>query len=100
MTPAEIYESKAGHFMSAAAFEGAGIKLVDNTPEEILAVVKEMTDQDVPYKRFSGYEVLNIMDDQKPFWDTFPRSVSEYSGRPLHGKIRMRIGAEFLRGYQ
>ena len=28
------------------------------------------------------------------------RSLSKYNQKPLHGEIRMRIGAEFLRGYQ
>lgn len=85
MTPAEIYESKAGHFMRADEFTDAGIKLIDNTPEEIRAVVEEMID--------------GTHGDPQYFWRAFPRSVSEHTQRPLHGEIRMRIGAEFLRGY-
>ncbi len=37
---------------------------------------------------------------QDAFWDAFPRGNSEFNKRPLHGEIRMRIGAEFLKGYQ
>ena len=91
MTLAEIYESGAGHFMRAEQFEEAGITLVDNTPEEIKDVALEM---------------LNLIEgrycrtQQEGFWQSFPRSASTYNARPLHGTINMRIGAEFLRGYQ
>lgn len=88
MTPAEIYASGAGKFMRADEFEEAGITLVDNTPAEIKAVVEEM--------------VVCIEDyaaSRQAFWDTFPRSTSPYTGTPLHGKIRMRIGREFLKAY-
>ena len=87
MTPAEIYKSGAGHFMRAEEFADAGITLVDNTPEEITAAALEMAD---------GLS----QDDQSAFWDAFPRSNSTYTKGPLHGKINMRIGAEFLKGYQ
>ncbi len=86
MTPAEIYASGAGHFMRADEFEDAGITLVDNTPEEIMAAALEMAD--------------GFGDSDQEFWRTFPRSNSAYNSRPLHGEIRMRIGAEFLKGYQ
>ena len=93
MTPAEIYASGAGHFMRADQFEDAGITLVDNTPEEIRDVAMEMADRQV-----DGYEVIDVV--PQPFWDAFPRSNSEFNKRPLHGEIRMRIGAAFLKGYQ
>lgn len=95
MTLAEIYEAKAGHFMRADEFEGAGITLVDNTPEEITAVALEMT------VRINEWNTANtyMADTQSNFWQAFPRSVSAYNGRPLHGEIRMRIGREFLKGY-
>jgi hypothetical protein len=37
---------------------------------------------------------------QAAFWAEFPRHISEYNQQPLHGQARMRIGAEFLKGYQ
>ena len=92
MTLAEIYASGAGHFMRADQFADAGITLVDNTPEEIKAVALEMA-TNITF-------TLNILEKQDEFWDAFPRGVSEFNKRPLHGEIRMRIGAEFLRGYQ
>ena len=87
MTLAEIYESKAGHFMAADEFEEAGITLVDNTPEEITAAAMEM-----------AYGLST--EDQSAFWRDFPRGSSAFNERPLHGEIRMRIGREFLKGYQ
>jgi len=95
MTFKEIIESKAGLFMRAENFEQAGITLINNTPEEILELVKEMEE------RCSGYEILNVDDTmQQKFWAEFPKTVSEYNNQPLHGEARMRIGSEFLRGYQ
>jgi putative glycosyltransferase (TIGR04372 family) len=103
MTVAEIYACGAGHFMRADQFENEGITLVDNTPEEIKAVALEMVncieapaEQGTDWSYQKGPQRGRIDD----FWDAFPRGVSEFNKRPLHGEIRMRIGAEFLRGYQ
>ena len=100
MTPAEIYASGAGHFLTANEFADAGITLVDNTPEEITAVALEMADY-LPstYETFF-YGSEDNYESQSSFWDKFPRGVDAARNRPLHGKINMRIGAEFLRGYQ
>ena len=87
MTLKEIYDSGAGHFMDAQNFADAGITLVDNTPEEITAVALEMA-------------AWIDVGDQDAFWREFPRGVSTVNKRPLHGKINMRIGREFLKGYQ
>ena len=91
MTLAEIYASKAGHFMTAQEFTDAGITLVDNTPAEITAAALEMA------QRTEG--PLDSDESQRHFWDAFPRSASAYNDKPLHGEIRMRIGREFLEGY-
>lgn len=95
MTVAEIVASGAGHFMRADEFEGAGITLVDNTPEEITAAALEMAESVQPYP----FKEYSLPDYQADFWDTFPRSVSTHNDKPLHGEIRMRIGREFLKGY-
>ena len=94
----EIIDSGAGHFMRTEQFEEAGIKLVDNTPEEIKTVALEMADG-IPDSWISDY-MIGKTSAQSAFWDKFPRSMSQYNNRPLHGEIRMRIGAEFLRQYQ
>ena len=100
MSVAEIIESKAGQFMRADEFEEAKITLVDNTPEEILAVVKEMVDiLECPYPTYRSI-TKDALPDQTWFWSQFPRSMSDYNKKPLHGELRMRIGSEFLRWYQ
>ncbi len=108
MTLAEIYASGSGHFMRAEQFEEAGIKLVDNTPQEIMDATVEMTYRiegkpgcwpACEARHRPGYEVLHAEDTQARFWDHFPRTNSTYTGKPLHGAIRMRIGTEFLNQY-
>lgn len=91
MTLAELWDSGAGQFMQAADYEVAGIKLIDNTSEEIVEAALEMADL-VEGKHKGG--------SQEWFWRDFPRSTSPYNGRPLHGEIRMRIGARFLQQYE
>lgn len=93
MTLPEIYLSQCGQFMAAQQFAEAGITLVDNTPEEICAAVREMADS------VEGAPVQESL-RQARFWREFPTATrSAYNGKPLHGKINMRIGAEFLRQY-
>ena len=83
----EIIASGAGQFMRAEDFQQAGIKLVDNTPEEIRDAVLEMA---------SGLST----EPQEEFWKAYPRSISPYNGKPLHGEIRIRVGQKFLEGYE
>lgn len=97
MTLAEIYAAGAGHFMRADEFADAGITLVDNTPEEITAAAMEMAD--TLEGLIANNKYWNPGRSQDAFWDAFPRSNSTFNQHPLHGEIRMRIGAEFLKGY-
>lgn len=94
MTFREIFESGADFFNSSKQFQENGIELVENTPEEIAAAVLEME------ARLSGkWETTRENEElQKRFWEIFPTSaVHPDNGRPLHGEIRSRIGAEFLK---
>ena len=85
----EICELGAGLFMRADQFEEAGIKVIENTPEEIREAAMEMADI---------VEGLSYPGSQDEFWRMFPRNVSPYNGQPLHGKhIRLRIGTNFLK---
>ena len=86
MRPDEIVASGSGLFSRAEEYERAGIQLVANTPEEIRDAALEM--------------LARNPDPQNAFWDKYPRSVSPHTGIPLHGKIRLRIGTKFLRGYE
>ena len=104
MPPAEIWASGAGQFMGADEYEAAGITLVDNTPEEIKAAAIEMAES-LPIPCSSLIPPLDLSpdistDNQSAFWQSFPRSISPYTHTPLHGEIRMRIGREFLKGYE
>ena len=90
MTLQEIWDSGCGQFMGEANFKEAGISVENNTPDEIADVVREMVD----------WVEGGLQDKQDIFWHNFPRSVSPYNGKPLHGDIRMRIGEKFLEGYQ
>lgn len=95
MTPAEIFEVDAGQFPGAEQFKEAGISLENNSPAEITALVLEMADL------VEGKEMWTIEDVErrKKFWRIFPRSISPFNGKLLHGEIRMEIGREFLRSY-
>lgn len=102
MTLEEIWQSGIGQAMKTADFGAAGITLQDNTPEEIRDVAMEMCDRlegyywnDIPLHQ----AYLGSAGKQEAFWRTFPRSISPYNGKPIHGEIRMRIGREFLKGY-
>ena len=101
MSVAEIVASGAGQFMRAEEFAQAGITLVDNTAEEIAAVASEMADQMDGWFIRSGFRGLESgLTPEEQFWKSFPRAISPYNKQPLHGEIKMRIGAEFLKGYQ
>jgi putative glycosyltransferase (TIGR04372 family) len=91
MTMPEIIASGAGHFMTADEFAEAGITLQSNSPAEIRDAVLEMAD--------IAEGAATSGPSQAWFWDAFPRSRSKVTGMPLHGKIRMRIGARFLEQY-
>jgi putative glycosyltransferase (TIGR04372 family) len=86
----EISKSGAGRFMRVDQFDLADIKLVDNTPQEITEVVREMAE--MVEGRFAP-------NDQKEFWDAFPRYFDPTDKQPLHGEIRTRIGSKFLEEY-
>ena len=85
MTFPEIFRSGAGRFTFGHQYEAMDIDLVENTPEEIAAVVLEME------RRLNGTWQTTEEDEalQRRFWELFPKSE-------LHGEIRCRIGAEFL----
>ena len=94
MTFKEIFNSGAGHFLNTQQFEHYGINLIENTPEEIAALALEMAD------RLKGTWQPHADDEalQRRFWEIFPTDAVDVSqGRPLHGEIRARIGAHFLR---
>ncbi|MGP8281861.1 MAG: TIGR04372 family glycosyltransferase [Desulfomonilaceae bacterium] len=93
MTFREIFKSGAGQFGATEQYVEHGIELIENTPEEILDVTLEME------SRLNGTWQNNEEDEelQRLFWEIFPRSICHYTSKPLHGKVRARLGANFLR---
>lgn len=88
----EIVDSGAGHFMRTKEFLDAGILLKENTQGEIRDAVLETLDMVVNKTPPSK--------EQEEFKKSFPKSMSQFSGTPLHGDIRMRIGQKFLAQYE
>lgn len=93
MTFREIFASGADHFYYSSKYDDLRVDLLESTPDEIAAVVLEME------SRLSGTWQTTEEDEalQRRFWEIFPRSVASYNSRPMHGEIRSRIGADFLR---
>jgi putative glycosyltransferase (TIGR04372 family) len=95
LTLREIITRGIGFFAWSAEYEKHGVRLVENSPEEIRDVVVEMVE------RLNGTWRPHRDDDdlQSRFWKIFPTdAVDTYAhGRRLHGEIRSRFGAAFLR---
>ena len=89
MTVREIVDSGMGLMTFGGEFEKAGITLENNTPQEIFELAMEMADRD---------QGISIEQPQTGFWGAFPNSV--VNGKPLHGKMVLRIGREFLKANQ
>lgn len=90
----EILNSGSGQFLSTEQYEQLGIELIENTPEEITELAIEMDE------RLNGTWQTTGEDEelQRRFWEIFPTdAVDAYQGHPLHGEIRARFGAHFLR---
>ncbi len=90
----EIFSRGLGLWMNTSDYESKGVTLIENTPEEIRDVVIEMAG------RLNGTWQPHEDDEalQHRFWEIFPTdAVDADQGRPLHGEIRGRFGAQFLR---
>ena len=91
---ADIFARGVGLFYSASEYRASGIRLVENTQEEIRDLALEMAE------RLKGAWRAHADDEalQKRFWEVFPKDAPEHGqGRPWHGEIRSRFGAAFLR---
>ena len=90
----EIFKHDVGFSLHTSDYESKGIKLIENTPEEIRDVVVEMAE------RLNGNWQPHEDDEalQGRFWEIFPKNaVDARQGRPLHGEIRGRFSAHYLR---
>lgn len=98
MTLKEVFSSGAGLWTMGENFKSNGITLQNNTPDEIAEVSMEMCDRLSGYHEDEDFDI-EAANRQRQFWKDFPRSSSPYNNQPLHGKIKVRIGREFLKGY-
>lgn len=97
----EIFACGLSFALGTSRYESKGVRLIENTPEEIRDVAVEMEE------RLRGVWRPHGDDDilQKRFWEIFPSDMKRISsgvfskerGAPMHGEIRARIGAAFLR---
>ena len=90
----EIFARGAWLVESRSDDLASGIRLVENTPEEIRDLALEMAE------RLEGTWKPQVEDEdlQKRFWRLFPRNAPGFDrGRRWHGEIRARFGAAFLR---
>ena len=94
LTVSEIFSSNVALCSSSADFELNGIKLEDNSPKEIRDLVVEMDERiNGNYKETNEDRML-----QKRFWSTYEENMKRLSlKKPIHGKIKARFGAKFLR---
>jgi putative glycosyltransferase (TIGR04372 family) len=86
MTFREIFESGVGRFTRTEQYEEYGLKVVENSSDEIMDLAIEMDEL------LNGTCKTTQEDEelQRRFWDIFPDSK-------LHGEVKTRIGAKFLR---
>ena len=79
----------------ASDYKSKGIRLIENTPEEIRDVVIEMAE------RLNGTWLSHEDDEslQQCFLEIFSTKAKKMTlrGQPLHGEIRGRFGAHWLR---
>ncbi len=94
LTLSEIFNYGVGFCIHTSDYASKGIKLIENTSEEIRSVVIEMAERlNGTWQPHEDDEVL-----ERRFWEIFPTdAVDAYQGSPLHGEIRARFGAHFLR---
>lgn len=93
LTLREIFNQGAGFLMHSSEYGARGIELIENTPEEIRDVCVEMVE------RLNGKWKAQKDDEelQKKFWNIFSTNSKDEAGIPLHGEIRSKFGADFLR---
>ena len=94
LTLSEIFTHGVGFCMKTSDYETKGVDLIENTPEEIRDVTIEMAERlNDTWQEHPEDEAL-----QQRFCELFPTdAVDARMGNPLHGEIRARFGAEFLR---
>jgi putative glycosyltransferase (TIGR04372 family) len=89
----EIFSTGIGVCMNSYELESFGVKLIDNSPDEIRDVVIQMVEQlENPHKTDHGYDYL-----MGKFIKNYPLDiVHPINKKILHGEFRAKIGKSFL----
>lgn len=95
LTLSQIFSANVELAGATSEFKDRRVKLLENTPEEILDVVIEMSD------RLRGTWIPSEGDEdrQRRFWELYRlgnKHMVAY-GQPMHGEFRARFGADYLR---
>ena len=88
----EIFEYEVAGSLNSEMYKKKGIKLVENTPQEISDAVLELDDM-INSKNFY---YKNLENNNKLFWDIYEKKLIEYNYRNLHGKLLGRYSSKFL----
>ena len=93
LTLSEIALSEIANCTATKQFEALGIKLIENSPEEIKDIVVEAIE------RIEGKWENTEIDDklQNKFWKIFYSSNYINKDRFVHGKLKARFGKKFLK---
>ena len=94
LTVSEIFSSNVAVSFNTNKFKKNEVELEENSPEEIRDIVIEMDE------RLNGNwkETKEDLLLQKKFWSIFNNNIKKLNlEKPLHGKIKSKFGAKFLR---
>jgi putative glycosyltransferase (TIGR04372 family) len=97
LTVSEIFSSNVATSFYTNEFKKNEVELKENSPEEIRDLVVEMDE------RINGNwkETKEDLLLQKKFWSIFNNNIKKLNlEKPLHGKIKSKFGAKFLRENQ
>ena len=97
LTFSEIFDSGLGYTLDYSDYKMKNVKLIENTPVEILEAVVETEE------RLSGTWKDSNEDKklQNQFWEIFKRNlISTTSKAALHGEIKSHFSTTFLRKHK
>jgi len=88
----EIFEYEVAGSLNSEMYKKKGIKLVENSPQEISDAALELDDM-IKEKNFY---YKNQENNNKLFWNIYEKKLIEYNFRDLHGKLLGRYSSKFL----
>ena len=97
LTISEIFSSNVAVSLDGNEFKQNDVELRENSPEEIRDIVIEMDDRlNGNWKETKEDKIL-----QEKFWSIFEENMKKLNFKKiLHGKIKARFGAKYLRNNQ